>query len=193
MVYPGSYADVEVRPEAVDLFVAAFDTFPSIGQRYLSKHGVVRSGASGSRSYIPLPSWLGTFQAVLNEIGPNALFRIGQRIIKNPYLPANLTEMESALRHMDVAFHLSHRKGGQLMFDPVTRTMLEGIGHFAVDRIRDDKRILVRCDTPYPCPLEHGIVCGVAMQIEARVVVRHHDPAVCRMKGADHCTYIVTW
>jgi hypothetical protein len=193
MVQPASYVDVEVRPEAVELFVAAFETFPSIGQKYLSKYGVAKTGTSGNRAYIPLNSWLSTFQAVLNEIGPNALFRVGERIIKNPYLPLNVGDVESALRHIDVAFHLSHRKAGHVMFDPLTRTMIEGIGHFAVDRRWEEKRALVRCDTPYPCPLEHGIVSGVAMQIEPRTVVRHYDPHVCRMRGSDRCTYIATW
>lgn len=193
MVQPASYEDVEVRPEAVEVFVSAFDTFPSIGQKYLSRHGLLASKPPANRPFIPLPLWLGTFQAVLNDIGPNALYRIGIRIIKNPYLPPSLNEVESALRHIDIAFHMSHRKGGRAMFDPATRTMLEGIGHFAVERQGRAHRVFVRCDTPYPCPLEHGIVNGVAQHIEPRAVVAHHDPKVCRMKGSDHCTYVATW
>lgn len=193
MVQPASYQDVEVRPEAVDVFVAAFDTFPSIGQKYLSRYGVAPVPPAGTRPYIPLTSWLGTFQAVLNDIGPNALFRIGVRIIKNPYLPPSLNEVESALRHIDIAFHMSHRKGGRAMYEPATRTMLEGIGHFAVERPGPGNRVLVRCDTPYPCPLEHGIVSGVAAHIDPRAVVVHHEPHLCRMKGADRCTYLATW
>lgn len=193
MVQPASYQDVEVRPEAVELFVAAFDTFPSIGQKYLSRYGVAQGSPPMSRPYIPLAAWLSTFQAVLNDIGPNALFRIGARIIKNPHLPVNVHHLDAALRHLDIAFHMSHRKGGQVMFDPATKTMLEGIGHFTVERRGEEKRALVRSDTPYPCPLEHGIVSGVATQIDPRTVVRHHEPQVCRMKGGDRCTYIATW
>ncbi len=196
MPQPQSYLDVEVRPEAVNLIVGAFEVFPSIGQKYLAKYGISSSGAANipaSRPYIPLVSWLATFKSVLSEVGPNALFKVGAHIIRNPYLPPGLNEIEAGLRQLDIAYHQSHRKGGQPMFDPATKKMQEGIGHYRVERRGREKVIFVRCDTPYPCPLEHGIVSGVAIQIDPRAVVVHHEPTVCRLKGADTCSYLVTW
>lgn len=196
MADSAAYSGVEVRPEAVDVLLAAFDMFPSMGQKYLGRYGLVQrttTAPMASRSYIPLAAWLGTFEAVLKDIGPNALYKIGVKIIGNPYLPVSLSGVEAGLRHIDVAFHMSHRIGGKPMFDPRTSTMLEGIGHYAVTRHGKEKKALVRCDTPYPCPLEQGIVSGVAMQIEPRAVVVHGDRGRCRATGSKYCDYLVTW
>lgn len=189
--------DIEVRAEAINLFLAAFDVFPSLAQKYLISRGFAKLNRDGklqpARAYIPLDPWLETFDAVLADIGPNALFKIGQRIIGNPHFPVSVPGLESALRTMDVAYHMSHRKGGAPMFEPQTTKMLEGIGHYVVRRATKEKSISVECDTPYPCPLEHGMVTGVTGQVEPRAVVTHADPGRCRQKGADRCTYLVSW
>lgn len=39
------------------------------------------------------------------------------------------------------------------------------------------KKILVECDTPYPCPLEHGMVSGIAWHFDARAIVAHEIPS----------------
>jgi hypothetical protein len=210
-----SYKDVEVRPEAVTLFVAAFDMFPSIGQKYLVKHGIVPSRKSpssppggvtppggtnigaavnpGSGPFIRLSSWLAALQEILADIGPNALFKLGEHIVDNPYLPPDLSDVEMRLRELDVAFHMSHRRGGKPMYNQITKNTLAGIGNFLVERPGREKLVYVRCDTPYPCPLEHGIVSGVVTQLEPRASIQHYDPGTCRMKASSRCTYIVKW
>lgn len=192
-----THPDIEVRAGAMSLFVAAFDVFPSIAQKYLITRGFAKPDHDGklvpARTYISLDSWLETFNAVLADIGPNALFKIGQRIIGNPHFPASPPNLEGALRMMDVAYHMSHRKGGAPMFDPADGIMLEGIGHYAVQLVADQKKILVNSDTPYPCPLEHGIVSGVALRIEWRAVVSHQAGSHCRNRGSPYCTYSISW
>lgn len=192
-----TYPGVEVRPEVVGLFRAGFDLFPSLAPKYLRKLGLVPEEEGmppGSLRTVPLDRWLSLFDAVLAEIGPNALFNLGARIIANPHLqrPAQ-ADLESTLRHIDVAFHMSHRKDGQPMFDPGTGAMQEGIGHYRVQQGGSRKTLLIRCDTPYPCALEHGIVSGVAKQVEARAVVVHEHPHRCRSSGSPFCVYAVSW
>jgi hypothetical protein len=181
----------------VNLFRAAFDVFPSLAPKYLRKLDQVLTEGTGrqmvARHAIPLKPWLSLFDAVLADIGPNALFKIGTAIIANPYLPATPNELEARLRYIDVAFHMSHRKAGQPMYAPNTGKMIEGIGHFAVERVEGRKKFLIRCDTPYPCSLEHGILNGIALQVEPRAVVAHDQPDVCRTKGGRSCTYSVSW
>ncbi len=185
----------------MNLFIAAFDVFPSLAQKYLVQRGF--ADASGgrklhpTRNFIPLDTWLETFDAVLADIGPNALFKIGQRITGNPHFPGTVTDLESALRTLDTAYYMSHRKDGQPMFDSVRGKTLEGaghaIGHYKVTRDGKAKRICVECDTPYPCPLEHGMVSGIAWHFDGRAIVEHEDPKRCRMKDGQSCTYVVTW
>lgn len=192
-----SYPDIEVRAGAMNVFLAAFDVFPSLAEKYLVEAGVARRVAGNqlqpTRGYIPLDTWLGTFDSVLVDIGPNALFKIGQRITGNPYFPGTVTDLESALKAMDVAFHLSHRRQGKPMFDDAKGTMSEGIGHYLVRRNGKEKQIQIECDTPYPCPLEHGIVSGIAWHFDSRAIVVHDAADPCRSKGAKSCTYAVRW
>ena len=189
-VYPG----IEVRAGAVTLFVAAFDVFPSIAQKYLVQKGcavVIGQQIQPTRTFIPLDTWLDTFDAVLADIGPNALFKIGQRITGNPHFPATIVDLEGALRALDTAYHQSHRKDGQPMFD--AGKMMDGIGNFRIGREGRAKIITVTSDTPYPCPLEHGMVSGIAWLFDARAIVQHSAPQRCRAKGGDRCEYVVTW
>ena len=189
-VHPG----VEVRAGAVTLFVAAFDVFPSIAQKYLVQKGcatMLGGQIQPARTFIPLDTWLDTFDAVLADIGPNALFKIGQRITGNPHFPATITDLEGALRALDAAYHQSHRKDGQPMFDGAK--MMDGIGNFRIQREGRAKIIRVFSDTPYPCPLENGMVSGIAWLFDARAIVEHSSPDRCRTKGGDRCEYIVTW
>lgn len=192
-----TYPDIEVRADAMNLFISAFAVFPSIARKYLQQKGLIRLDDDGKlkpeHQYIPLSIWLETFDAVLREIGPNALFKVGQSGVRNPNFPATVHDLEGALRQVDLAYHLSHRKGGKPMLDKVTGRMLEGIGHYTVERhAGEKKKIFVQSDTPYPCPGELGLLSGIAVLFEPRAVVRH-DARGCRMQGADQCRYIVSW
>jgi hypothetical protein len=192
-----SYQDIEVRADAMNLFIAAFELFPSIAHKYLHKRGLATvSTTSGKlqleKSFIQLDVWLNIFEAVLNDIGPSALFRIGQHGVKNPNFPPSVKDIDSALREIDIAYHMSHRKGGVSMLDRMTGKMLEGIGHYAVIRESTQKRIELHSDTPYPCPAEHGLVSGIAALFEPRSVVVH-APGRCRLAGGARCVYVVSW
>lgn len=191
-----SYRDIEVRADAMRLFVAAFEVFPSIAQRYLQERGLASTSADGKlrlkKEFIPLDVWLATFEAVMNEIGHGALFKIGQHGVKNPNFPLSVHDLESALREVDVAYHMSHRKGGVPMLDRASGTMLEGIGHYAVLRNGRERKIELRSDTPYPCPAEHGLVSGIVSLFEPRGRVVH-SPERCRLAGGQRCVYVVSW
>lgn len=188
------HPNIEVRADAASLLVAAFDVFPSIAEKYLRKLGFSRAedvaGLQPGTTYIPLDVWLATFDAVLREIGPNALFKFGQRGIENPNLPRAARSLEETLRHLDIAYHMSHRKGGVSMYNPATKRMMEGIGHYVVQSVSADKRIRVRVDTPYPCPAEHGLLAALAAQYEPRTVVSHEE-GDCRLRSdSESCTYL---
>lgn len=191
-----TYQDIEVRADAMQLFINAFELFPSIAQKYLNKSGLVTLDANGrphvEKAFIPLDLWLEIFDAVLKDIGPSALFKIGQKGVKNPNFPPSVRDLEGALREVDIAYHLSHRKGGVSMLNRGSGTMLEGIGHYTVLRDGADKKIELRSDTPYPCPAEHGLVSGIATLFEPRARVAH-APGPCRLHGGPRCLYIVSW
>lgn len=191
-----TYPDIEVRAAATKLFAAAFGVFPSLADKYLGGFDFARDDTPSrgpKRGFIPLQAWLATFDRVLKDIGPNALFQIGQRVINNPHFHDGAKNLEDALRQVDVAYHKSHRKNGLMMFDTNTGRMLEGIGHYALSGERTKKVFIISSDTPYPCPFEQGIVSSIAAHFEPRAIVVHDAPDECRMKGAPRCAYLVRW
>jgi hypothetical protein len=190
------FPDIEVRADAMSMLVAAFELFPSIAQKYLPKQGPLSVNRDGKlrveEGFMPLDVWLDTFEKVLKDIGPSALFMIGQKGVKNPNFPPSVRDIESALREVDIAYHMSHRKGGVPMVDRTSGKMLEGIGHYAVKRNGREKKILLESDTPYPCPAEHGLITGISTLFEPRVLVSHAQ-GPCRLQGGSRCAYVVSW
>jgi hypothetical protein len=79
------------------------------------------------------------------------------------------------------------------MFDPVTGQMLEGIGHYVYQAVEGKKEIVMTCENPYPCRFDLGIIKGMAQRFEPTASITHDTTKGCRKKGAESCTYVVTW
>ena len=79
--------------------------------------------------------WLNVFEAISKEIGENTLKSIGLRIPANAQFPPWVKDIDSAIRAIDVAYHMNHRKKGALLFDLGTGKMTEGIGHYGYERV----------------------------------------------------------
>jgi hypothetical protein len=77
------------------------------------------------------------------------------------------------------------------MFSLETGAMLEGIGHYGY--APGEREIISVCNTPYPCDLDRGILTAMARAYEPNCRVAHDDSRPCRKRGADSCTYVVTW
>jgi hypothetical protein len=188
---------IEVSATGVKVLIAGFDLFPSLVRKLIVSKGILKLGPGGKLeiqedAWFPLEAWLSVLEAIYTEIGRNALFKLGTSILANPKFPAWIRDIETALESIDVAYHRSHRKNGVVMYDQTTGRILEGIGNYRPRRVPGQQRILVVCDTPYPCETDFGIVTELATKFEgkARIV---HDPSPCRRKGSASCTYVVTW
>jgi hypothetical protein len=94
---------------------------------------------------------------------------------------------------VDVAYHINHRKNGVPLFDMNRGTMSEGIGHYGYERIAGKNKIVSLCKNPYPCAFDHGILTAMARKFAPAAKVTHDDSKECRSKGADSCTYVITW
>jgi hypothetical protein len=92
----------------------------------------------------------------------------------------------------DAGYHMNHRRNGVIMFDPVTRSMLEGIGHYRCVSIADG-RIVMDVDVPYQCDYDRGIMQAWAARFERTAVMSHIEPSACRKTGAPRCRYELTW
>jgi hypothetical protein len=188
---------IENSGESLGAILEGFREFPSIALKYLHKHGFVKEAKSldeiDRTKWYSQQSWLSALEAITTEIGTNSLYKVGRRMPENAILPPNITDVFSALAGVDFAYHMNHRKNGQVMFDPQTGMMLEGIGHFHFKPAPESNQIVMQCETPYPCDFERGIVSGFATRFQPDAKTVHDAEAPCRKKGANSCTYVVWW
>lgn len=189
------FAGIEVTGEALGAMLDAFRQYPSIVMKYLTKHGLIdgKNGQIERSAWYPLGSWLAAYQAIAKDVGLNSLYTIGKKIPENAPLPPHIKDVRSALTGIDVAFHASHRKNGEPMWNAATGEMLEGIGHYKCELPENEQKTIVVCDSPYPCELDRGIVTGFATRFEPMAKIAHDNNAPCRKKGASSCTYVVSW
>jgi hypothetical protein len=182
---------VEVNGEAVLAFLAGLGSFSSTARHLLARYGIEDPVAG---SWYPREAWLRAFDEIASRIGDGALERIGRAIPDNARWPQGITGILGALHSIDVAYHLNHRIGTRVLFDTEKGELLEGIGHYSVEEAGLGSAV-VRCDNPYPCTFDLGILRAVAARFQKagrRVDVVHLEPG-CRKSGAPACRYRVTW
>jgi hypothetical protein len=133
------------------------------------------------------------FQQISKQLGDGLLTQIGLAIPRNAHFPEGIRDIHAAIKSVDVAYHMNHRKDGQPMFDPATGRMQEGIGHYGYEPVPGQRRIICLCETPYPCAFDQGILTAMARRFESSARVTHDDSKPCRRWRGDRCTYVITW
>ncbi len=138
-------------------------------------------------------SWLKSFEKIAKEIGDATLQLIGMEIPENAIFPPWVKDIDSAIKAIDIAYHMNHRKNGKELFDINTGKVEEGIGYYGYRRIDNTNMIISECRNPYPCAFDFGIIMTMARKFEINANVTHDDSKPCRKNGSDSCTYIITW
>jgi hypothetical protein len=171
--------NVEVNGETVYAIVDGMGTFKSVALEILAENGIVDPQPG---VWYPQQNWLNAFKKISDFLGPNTLFNIGLKIPENANFPPEIQTIEQALVAIDVAYHMNHRNG------EIGEYKYQSNGGRAAKMI---------CPNPYPCAFDRGIITAMAKRFKPRdtkmVRVKHDDSALCRMDGAESCTYIVTW
>lgn len=189
---------IEVWGVMLQWAVAGFRILPDTGMRYLARHGLITPGADGKLrldldAWYPMEMWLTCYEAITREVGSNVMVDIGRMLGKNGHLPPHIKDLEQAMGWLDNGYHLHHKKRGKLMYDAATGQMLEGIGHYHVQRVPGEKKTTVVCENPYSCDFDFGLLMGYANRFNPRARVDHDASAGCRKNGADSCTCVVRW
>ena len=117
-----SNADVEVDGGTVLSFVNFMKTGQEKRQNILNRHGIFAEAGSWTNQQ----KWLDAFKEVATSVGDLNLFLIGTAIIDNAHFPP-ISHLEEGLRLLNVAYHMNHRLNGQVLFNPATGEILEGI------------------------------------------------------------------
>jgi len=189
---------IEVNGQTVYAIFDGFATFKTIAADILTGEGIGTTTSEAGFTLDPAAwysqdNWLRAFQRVAEKLGDAILFSIGKKIPENAIFPPWVIDIDSAIRSIDFAYHLNHRKGGTVMFNPETGAMLEGIGHYGYERVEGKNEIVSVCGNPYPCHFDRGIITTMAQRFQPAARVRHDDTKPCRNKGGESCTYIVVW
>jgi hypothetical protein len=164
----------------------ALSVAASLGaSKLLAEHGL----ALGSEWY-PLHQVVAILNRVGRELGEDALFRIGASTFEHAAFPASVDSICKALRALDVAYHMNHRKNGEPMF--ANGRCSDGIGCY-VCTDETAGHFVVDSASLYPCSYDRGLVTAIARQFEPRCDVWHLEGARCRRLGSLTCAYVITW
>jgi len=190
--------DIEVNGPTVYSIVAGLGYFTNLSRRYFKQ---VNIGTIVNKElhidmagWYSQAAWLEAFKNIAEQVGDRVLYNIGLSIPENAQFPPWVVDIDTAIKAIDVAYHLNHRKHGRELFDMNTGTMFEGIGHYGYERDRSAENTIISVSrNPYPCAFDHGIITAMAQKFQPNAVVKHRDDRECRSSGADTCTYIITW
>jgi len=186
-------SDIEVNGQTVLSVVsgmATLSTFKEMCLRILASKGIRDPKPD---SWYPQQSWLDAFKEISEKIGAMTLNGIGKKIPEAADWPPTVKSLEDALASIDIAYHMNHRIHGQVMFNPTTGKMLEGIGHYGFEKI-SDRKVRMVCKNPYPSDFDLGIIESAANKFKpkgafVKVTVANDD----RKKGGESSTYVVEW
>lgn len=161
---------------------------------YFEKAGYPKAEEIDPKEWYSQQQWLDIFKIIAEKIGSNAMFKIGKKIPENAIFPPEINSIEKALASIDVAYHMNHRnKNGQILFNNKNGEMLEGIGHYGYEKIKDERKIIMKCENPYDCDFDRGIITAMANKYNPTAIVNHDDTKECRKEGCKSCTYIIEW
>lgn len=144
-----------------------------------------------------LQSLLNALKEIKNTIGEMNLFLIGKSVIEVTAFPP-MNGLRNALESIDIAYHMNHRKNGELMFNPANGQMLEGIGHYKLTKYDADAgEAEMVCHTPYPSKFEEGLILQVVRQFRPegsiRTKVELDTTKETRRSGGESCTFKISW
>ncbi|HEX9059938.1 MAG TPA: hypothetical protein VF941_07145 [Clostridia bacterium] len=172
-------SSVEVNGETVLSVVNGVGAFKRQALDILIRNGINDPKAG---QWYPQQSWLNAFKEIAEKIGPKSLFSIGKAIPANANFPPDINTIEKALSSIDVAYHMNH-KGGE-------------IGHYKFVKTEGNTGKMI-CNNPYPCEFDMGIIEAMAQKFKpadsVMAFVEQDDSQPCRKKGAESCTYLITW
>ncbi|MFH1507427.1 MAG: hypothetical protein ABIG46_03220 [Candidatus Omnitrophota bacterium] len=184
--------DIEVNGESILSIVEGMKFSSLLALKLLKENGIADPKPG---EWYSQQKWLDTFSAITKRLGELTLYTIGREVPKNAKWPPEINNIEKGLASIDIAYHMNHRKNGEILFNPQTQIMKEGIGHYLYKKIEDKKAEIV-CDNPYPCSFDEGLIEAVAGRFlpeKAKIIIQHDQQQPCRKRGNDSCLYIITW
>ncbi len=182
----------------LQIVIDGFGSFPIIANKVLLDEGLGTSNGTeavkfDAEGWYPLERWLNALKRIGSEFGDYLLYQSGMTTPKNAVFPPTVTDIHSALKCIDIAYHMNHAVRGEAMFSPSTGEMREGIGHYAYSHTPGKNLVILECSTPYPCDFDQGIIIAMAQRFQPAARLTHDASKPCRKSGGLSCSYHVTW
>ncbi len=172
--------------------ITSTDMLKDKALKYLAAVGL-SNVVPDDKHWYSLDKFLEAFKMMADEINTYALFMVGQRVLDSVVLPP-IKNIEEALGLLNISYHMNHKDpNGKIMFNPETNVMLGGIGNYKAEKIKGENKIRMVVDVPYPCRFDRGLINTFARRYNKTAYIKEDLNEPCRAKGADSCTYIITW
>jgi hypothetical protein len=189
------YKGMEASGRTLAALLQAFGQFKALASKYLLEEGVGQKGPEGvvvvdPSAWYPLDAYLRALTRFSQEMGDSVVHQIGMSIPKHVQWPPNITDIKTFTLAMDMGYHMSHRRHGQVMGDPATGRIMEGIGHYLA-RSRPDGFMEIEADNPYPCAFDRGVLFGAMRVLNVVGAIIHDESHPCRKRGSKACVYVV--
>lgn len=133
-----------------------------------------------SESWYPLQSYLDVIRTVAEQVGQKAVFYIGKKLPELTEWPSGVETVVEGMESISGAYETVHRGGD--------------VGYYRVESVADG-RLRLRCQNPYPCALDRGVIRGTGERFSppTAYVDLAEQSTRCRADGGDECVYEVTW
>lgn len=183
---------MKVNGRTIYAIVNALTSIKFLIEKIFIEVGLPKIEEIESNSWYSQQNWLNAFKIISEKAGPHTLMVIGENIPKNADFPPNITNIEEALASIDVAYHLNHKNANdQILYE--NGRMFEGIGHYELVKKSGKNQLLMKCENPYNCDFDRGIINTMAKRFQPNAIILHEDPKTCRKLGNEFCVYKITW
>jgi hypothetical protein len=195
---PVDSSQFQVLGANLQIVLDGFGSFSMLANKILLEEGMGADDGTGTvkfqaESWYSLNHWLKTLKRIGDEFGHFLLFQSGMTTPKNAVFPPTVVDIHSALKCIDVAYHMNHAVRGEAMFNAGTGEMREGIGHYTYSNVPGKKLITVESTTPYPCDFDRGIIIAMAQRFQPMATITHDTVKACRKRGGHSCAYHIAW
>jgi hypothetical protein len=181
---------VEVYGAVVLSVVEGMGEFKGMAEGILAQNGIRKPQPE---AWYPQQAWLNAFKTIAEKIGPRTLFAIGKKILEAVEWPEWINSLETGMAAIDLNYHLRHRLNGVPMLNEKTGEMTSGIGHYEFKGLTGENSAVMVCRNPYPSEFDRGILTAMGRRFKPNLEVALDTTQPTRMKGADSCTYNITW
>jgi hypothetical protein len=157
----------------------SFGAYRARGEKVIARYLADGDKAIEPHGQYPLQKILYGLRDLSEQFGTGFLNRVGRHVFEHAHIPPGLDTLHAFLAATNQAYQMNHVNADGK------------IGSYEWTQV-SDRSGRMRCDNPYPCAFDEGLLLGIGTMfgVELKVV---HDESSCRRRDGDHCTYQLEW